>query len=85
MVMTLLVPVGRWPLDSSSRGVAATGERSPSKREYMSLCQIRALRANNVTTTLEEVTPNFRPTMCICCPRLVMIVPLKVNHIIMVL
>ena len=62
-----------------------TGSRHLVKVNIWVFVKIRALRANDVTTTLGGVTPNILSKRCICCPRLVIIIPLEVNYIIMVL
>ena len=60
------------------------GDRSPTKSEYMSICQNHgiALRAN---ATLGGATADILSKSRICCGRLVIIIPLEVNYLIMVL
>ena len=63
---------------------------APPKMNIWVFVKIRALRANDVTTTLGMrgeggLTLNILSKRCICCPRLVIIISLEVNYIIMVL
>ena len=46
---------------------------------------MKELRANDVTTTLGGVTPDILSKRCICCPLLVIIIPVEVNYILMVI
>ena len=79
--MTTLVSGERWPLDSSPRGVPG----SPTKSEYMSICQNQGTTCQLRHYHFGRVTPNILSKRRICCPRLVIIIPLEVNHIILVL
>ena len=54
---------------------------APPKVNIWAFVKIRALRAN---ATLEGVTHDILSKRYICCPRLVIIIPLEVNYIIMI-
>ena len=54
----------------------------PPKVNIWVFVKITALRAN---ATLGGITPDILSTRCICCPRLVIIIPLELNYIIMIL